>query len=152
VPKILLYCTEYNRPTTVIDVCHKYVLHRFEGANGEHAWEVGIHCACVEIGEGGKSKHVMGSTDFFIRLETVNIVPSLDDGWLHRLGGLNALVVASHVAFISGCWMRQVIVDKMRHETGDCFMFPAMFEGLYKCSRRRRAQVLVYVACIFTHG
>ncbi len=45
----------------------------------------------------------MGGTDFFIRLETVDVAPGLDDGWLHDLGGLNALVVAPHVALISGC-------------------------------------------------
>jgi hypothetical protein len=40
----------------------------------------------------------------------------------------------------------------MRPEAGDGCKFPAMFECLYKCSWRRRAQGLVYVACIFTHG
>jgi hypothetical protein len=36
----------------------------------------------------------------------------------------------------------------MRCEAGDGCKFPATFECLYKCSRRRRAQGLVYVACI----
>ncbi len=39
----------------------------------------------------------------------------------------------------------------MRREARDGCKFP-MFECLYKCGRRRRAQGLVYVACIFTHG
>jgi hypothetical protein len=46
----------------------------------------------------------------------------------------------------------QVGVDKMCREAGDGRKFPATFECLYKCGRQRRAQGLVYVACIFTHG
>ncbi len=84
----------------VVDVRHKYVLHGFEEVDGECAQEVGVHCACVEVGEGSKTKHVMGGADFFIWLEIVNIAPGLDDGLLHGLGGLNALAVAPHVALI----------------------------------------------------
>jgi hypothetical protein len=87
----------------VIGVRHNYVLHGFEGADGEHAREVDMHCACVEVSKGGETKHVMGGGDFFILLETVNIAPGLDDGWLHGSGGSNALVVVPHVAFISDC-------------------------------------------------
>ncbi len=111
----------------VIDVRHKYVLHGFEGADKECAWEVGVHCACVEVGKGGRTKHVMGSADFFGQLETVNVAPGLDDSWLHGACGLNALAVASHVAHVSSCGIRQVDVDKMRHETGDGCKFPALF-------------------------
>ncbi len=48
--------------------------------------------------------------------------------------------------------MRQVGFDKMSHEARHGCKFPAMFEGMYKCSRRRRAKGLVYVACLFTSG
>ncbi len=84
----------------VVEVCHKYVLHGFEGADKELTREVGVHCVCVEVGKGGNTKHIMGGADFFVRLETVDITPGLDDGWLHGLGGLNALAVAPHVALI----------------------------------------------------
>ncbi len=87
----------------VVDVCHKYALHGFEGVDRERAREVGIHCASVEVGKGSKTKHVMGGADFFVWLETVDVAPGLDDGWLHGFGGLNALAVAPHVALISSC-------------------------------------------------
>ena len=134
----------------VVDVRHEYVMHGFEGVDGERAREAGVHCACVEVSKGGETKHVMGGGDFFILLETVNIAPGLDDGWLHGACGLNALLVAPHVALVSCCGIRQVGVDKMLCEAGNGHKFPALFEGLYKCSRRRRAQGLVYVLCIFT--
>jgi hypothetical protein len=102
-------------------------MHGFEGADGEHAWEVSVHCACVEVGKGGKTKHVMGSADFFGRLETVNFVPGLDDGWLHGAHGLNALSVAPHVALVGSCEISQVGVDKMPHDAGDGCKFPALF-------------------------
>jgi hypothetical protein len=38
----------------VIDVCHKYLLHGFDGADKECAQEVGVHFACVEVGNGAK--------------------------------------------------------------------------------------------------
>ncbi len=87
----------------VIDVRNKYLLHGFEGADREHAQEVGVHCACVKVDKGGKTKHVMGGADFFAWLLTVNIAPSLNDGWLHGLGGLNSLLVALHVALTCSC-------------------------------------------------
>jgi hypothetical protein len=40
----------------------------------------------------------------------------------------------------------------MRHEAKDGHKFSAMFERLYECGRQKRAQGLVYVACIFTRG
>ncbi len=87
----------------IVDVRHEYVLHGFEGADGEQAWEVDVHCACVEVSKGGETKHVMGSTDFFVRLETVNVALGLDDGRLHGLCRLKALAVAPHVALIGRC-------------------------------------------------
>ncbi len=87
----------------VIDVCHKYVLHGFEGAEGERVRKVSVHCACVEVGKGGETKHVMGGADFFGQLETVDIAPGLDDGRLHGACELNALAVASHVALVGSC-------------------------------------------------
>ena len=92
----------------------------------------------------------MGSADFFGRLETVDLLPGIDDGQLHGTCGLNALLVVSHVALVGCCGIRQVGVDKMRHEAGDGCKFPILFQGLYKCSCRRRAKGLVNVACIFT--
>ncbi len=69
----------------------------------------------------------MGSTDFFGRLETVDVTPGLDDGRLHGACGLNALLVAPHVALV-GCYgIRQVGFDKMCHEAGDGQKFPALF-------------------------
>ncbi len=52
----------------VVDVHHKYVLHEFEGADRERAREVDVYCACVKVSKGGKTKHVMGGADFFVRL------------------------------------------------------------------------------------
>ncbi len=39
----------------VIDVCSKYELHGFEGADREHAREVGVHYACVKVGKGSET-------------------------------------------------------------------------------------------------
>ncbi len=39
----------------VINVCNKDVLHGFERADGERTWEVGVHCACVEVVKGSKT-------------------------------------------------------------------------------------------------
>ncbi len=86
-----------------------------------------MHCACVEVGKGGKTKHVMGSADFFGWLETVDIAPGLIDGRLHGARGLNALSVAPHVALVGCCGIRQVGVEKMRHEAGVGCKFPASF-------------------------
>jgi hypothetical protein len=69
----------------------------------EQTQEVGVHCACVKAGKGGETKHFMGGADFFDQLETVDIAPGLENGWLHGLGGLNALTVAPRVAFICSC-------------------------------------------------
>ncbi len=52
----------------VVDVCNKYVLLGFEGADRECTQEVGVHCACVKDGKGSKTKHVMDGADFFVRL------------------------------------------------------------------------------------
>jgi hypothetical protein len=91
----------------VIDVRYEYLLHGFEGVDGECTQEVSVNCACVEVGKGGKTKHVMGGGDFFSRLETVCIAPDLlDDGWLHGACGLNALAVALHVALGGSCGLR----------------------------------------------
>ncbi len=49
----------------VVDVCNKYVLHGFEGADRECDQEVGVHCACVKGSKGGKTKHVMGGANLF---------------------------------------------------------------------------------------
>jgi hypothetical protein len=87
----------------VIDVCHKYVLHGFAGADEERAQEVDVHCACVEVGKGGKTKHVMGDADFFGWLETVDVALGLDDGRLHGECGLNALAVVLHVTLVGSC-------------------------------------------------
>jgi hypothetical protein len=54
-------------------------------------------------------------------------VLGLDDGRLHGACGLNALVVAPHVALVGSCGIRQVGVDKMRHETRVGRKFPASF-------------------------
>ncbi len=133
----------------VIDVCNKDVLHGFKGADRERTQEVSVHCACVKIGKGGKTKHVMGRADFFGRLDIVDVAPGLDDGRLNGARGLNALPVAPHVALVGCCGIKQVGVDKMHREDGDGHKFPALVQGLYKCSRRRRAKGLVDVACIF---
>jgi hypothetical protein len=69
----------------------------------------------------------MGGADFYSRLETVNVMPGLDDGQLHGACGLNALPVAPHVALVGSCEIRQVGADKMRRETGDGCKFPASF-------------------------
>ncbi len=52
----------------VVDAHHEYVLHGFKGADGEGTQEFGVNCACVKVGKGGKTKHVMGGTDFFFPL------------------------------------------------------------------------------------
>ncbi len=80
-------------------VCHKYVLPGFEGADREHAREVGVHSGW----QGRRNKNVMGSADFFGQLEPVDVAPGLDDGRLHGACGLIALVVAPHVALVSSC-------------------------------------------------
>ncbi len=49
----------------VVDVRNKYVLHGFEEADRECAQEVGVHCACVKVGKGGKTKHAVGGATFF---------------------------------------------------------------------------------------
>ncbi len=49
----------------VVDVRNEYVLHGFEGADRECAPEFGVHYACVKVGKGGKTKHVVGGADFF---------------------------------------------------------------------------------------
>ncbi len=87
----------------VVDVHQEYALHGFGGADRERAREVGVHCACVKVGKGGKTKHVMGGADFFVQLETVTIALGLDDGRLHGSGGLNAYTVVPHVALIGSC-------------------------------------------------
>ncbi len=69
----------------------------------------------------------MGSADFFGRLEAVNIVPGLNDGWLHGVCGLNALSNAPHVALVECCGIRQVGVDKMQCEARDGCKFLAFF-------------------------
>jgi hypothetical protein len=102
----------------VINVCNEDVLHGLEGADGERAWEVGVHYSGVEVGKGGKTKHVAGSADFFGRLETVNIATSLDDGRLHGAHGPNALSVAPHVPFVGCSGIEQMGFDKMRREAG----------------------------------
>ena len=52
----------------VVDVRTEYVLHGFEGMERERAREVGVHCAYVKVGKGGKTKHVIDGADFFVRL------------------------------------------------------------------------------------
>ena len=111
----------------VINVCNEDVLHGLEGADGERAWEVGVHYSGVEVGKGGKTKHVMGGADFFGRLETVNFAVGLNDGRLHGACGLNALLVAPHVALVGSCEIKQVGIDKMCREAGDGRKFPALF-------------------------
>ena len=133
----------------VINVCNKDVLHGFKGGDGECVREVGVYCACVEVGKGSKTKHVMGTADFFGQLETVDIVPGLNDGRLHGACRLDALLVMTHVALVSCCGIRRVGVDKMRHKAGDGCKFSASFQGLYKHSCQRREKGLVDVACIF---
>ncbi len=93
----------------------------------ERAWEVGVHCACVEVGKGGKTKHVMGSADFFYWFETVNVALGLDDCRLHGVCGLNDLVVVPQATLVGSCGIRKVGVDKMRHETWGGCKFPALF-------------------------
>jgi hypothetical protein len=46
-------------------------------------------------------------------------MPGLDDGRLHSACGLNALLVAPHVALVGSCGIWQVGADKMRCEAGD---------------------------------
>ena len=87
----------------VIDVHHEYVLHGFEGVDGERARKVGVYCAYVEVGKGGETKNVMCGADFFGWLEIVNVMPGLDDGWLRGASGLNTLAVAPHMALIGSC-------------------------------------------------
>ncbi len=69
----------------------------------ERTREVGVHCACVQAGKGSERKHVMGGEDFFGWLETVDVAPGLDDGRLHGVGRLNALVVEPDVALVGSC-------------------------------------------------
>ncbi len=38
----------------VADVRNEYILHGFEGLDGECTQEVGVHCACVKVSKGGK--------------------------------------------------------------------------------------------------
>jgi hypothetical protein len=52
----------------VVDVRNKYVLHGFEGADRERAQEIGVHCACIKVSKGGKTKYAMGGADFFVQL------------------------------------------------------------------------------------
>ncbi len=51
-----------------LDVHNKYLLHGFEGADRERTRDVGVHCACVKVGKGGETTHVMGGADFFVQL------------------------------------------------------------------------------------
>jgi hypothetical protein len=111
----------------VINVHHKNVLHGFEGADREHNQEVGLYCACVEISKGSKTKHVIGSADFFGWLETVNVAPSLYDGWLYGTCGLNALLLVPHVALVGCRGNKQAGIDTMYHEAGDGCKFLASF-------------------------
>ncbi len=67
----------------------------------ERAQEVGVHCACVEVGKGSKINNVIGGKDFFIQLEAVDVVPGLDGGRLYGSDGLSAVAVVHHVALIS---------------------------------------------------
>ncbi len=111
----------------VINVCNNVALHGFEGADGERTWEASVHCSCVEVGKGSNTRHVMGGADFFNWLETVDIATGLDDDWLHGAHGLNALLIALHVAFVGCSEIRQVGVDKMCREAGDGCKLPASF-------------------------
>jgi hypothetical protein len=52
----------------VIDVHNEYVLLGFERVDGECTPEVGVCCACVKVGKGGKIKYVMVNIDFFVWL------------------------------------------------------------------------------------
>jgi hypothetical protein len=38
----------------IVDVCNKYVLHGFEGADGECTREVGVHCTCFRLARAAK--------------------------------------------------------------------------------------------------
>ncbi len=41
----------------LIHVCSEDVLHEFEGADGEHARDISVHCACVEVSKGSKKTY-----------------------------------------------------------------------------------------------
>jgi hypothetical protein len=58
-------------------------------------------CACIEVGNGGKTKHVMSSADFFGQLKTVDVKLGLDNDQLHGACGLNALLMVPHVAHVN---------------------------------------------------
>ncbi len=61
----------------------------------------------------------MGGADFFGRLETVDVATRLDDGQLHGVHGLHALLVAPHVALDDCSQIGQMGFDKMRREALD---------------------------------
>jgi hypothetical protein len=60
-----------NDCTKVLDVGNEHILHTFEGADREGAGDVGIYGASYGIGEHGKAKQILHSTDF-LRGETCN--------------------------------------------------------------------------------
>ncbi len=124
-------------------------MHELEGLDKELAREVDVHCSCVKVDKGSKTKHVVGGADFF-GLETVDVATGLDDGQLHGARGPNALLVVPHVALVGCSGIEQMDFDKMYHEAGDGCKFPAPFLGLHKSRHQRRAKSLVDVVHIFT--
>lgn len=84
----------------VINVGHKNILHRPEGADGEGTRKIGVHGAGGEVGECCEAEDVVGTTDFFDWWELVDLAACLKNGRLEGSRRASTLSVSAHVAFV----------------------------------------------------
>ena len=96
------HCT-HKDGIEVVDICHKNILHRPEGADGKGTGKIGVHGARREVGKCSEAEDVVGAAYFFGGKQIVNLAACVEDGWLRRSRGSGALPVAAHMAFVGGC-------------------------------------------------
>ena len=136
----------------VVNVCHKNVLHRSEGADGEGARKIGIHCTGGEISEGGEAEDVVGGAYFFGGNQFVHLAARIEDGRLEGAGGAGALSVATHVTFVGGGGKREMGADKARREAGDSRQLFAALECPQQGCGGGRAEGLVDESRVLRSG
>ena len=90
----------------VVDIRHKNILHRPEGADGKSPRKIGVHGARSEVGKGREAEHVVGGTYFFGGSEFVHLAACIEDSGLKGVGGAGALSATMHVTFVGGSGKR----------------------------------------------
>ncbi len=136
----------------VIDIRHKNLLHRSEGADGEGARKIGIHGAGVEIGEGQDAEDVVSSAYFFGGQQLVDLAACLKNGWLEGARGAGALSVASHVTFVGCGGVQEMGADKARREAGYGCQFLAALECPQQQCSGGRAEGLAHKTRVLRSG